>query len=116
MPQYAKFMKEILSKKRQLSEMDEVVAMTEEISAIIQKKPPVKMKDPEKFMLPVEFEGKEESNGMIDLGASVNLMPLSMFERLNIGELKSTRIKLELANGSFVIPWGVFEDVLIKVG
>src|ERR1044072_421761 len=81
MPQYAKFMKEILSKKRRLSEMDEAVAMTEEASAIIQKKPLVKMKDPGKFMLPVEFEDQEESNGLIDLGASVNLMSLSMFER-----------------------------------
>ena len=67
MPQYTKFMKEILSKKRWLSEMDEVVAMTEEASAIILKKPPVKMKDPWKFMLPVEFEGREESSGLIDL-------------------------------------------------
>src|ERR1044072_4132161 len=76
-PQYAKFMKEIMSKKRRLSEMDEVVAMTEEASAIIMKKAPIKMKDPGKFMLPVEFEGREESNGLIDLGASINLMPLS---------------------------------------
>src|ERR1044072_143622 len=105
MPQYAKFMKEILSKKRRLSEMDEVVAMTEEASAIIQKKPPVKMKDPGKFMLPVEFEDREESNGLVDLGASVNLMPLSMFERLDIGELKSTRVQLQLADGSIVTPW-----------
>src|ERR1044072_523413 len=86
MPQYAKFMKEILSKKRRLSEIDRVIAMTEETSAIIQRKAPVKMKDPGKFMPPVEFEGKEESNGLIDLGASVNLMPLSMFERLNRSE------------------------------
>src|ERR1044072_2753491 len=67
-------------------------------------------------MLPVEFEGREESNGLIDLGASVNLMPLSMFERLNIGELRNTRIQLQLADGSYATPWGVCEDVLIKVG
>src|ERR1044072_2878963 len=109
-------MKEILSKKRRLSEMDEVVAMTEEASAIILKKSPVKMKDLGKFMLSVEFEGKEESSGLIDLGASVNLMPLSMFERLDIGELKSTRMQLHLADGSIVTPWGVCEDVLLKVG
>src|ERR1044072_8910596 len=88
MSQYAKFMKEILSKKRCLSEIDGVIAMTEATSAIIQRKAPVKMKDPGKFMLPVEFEGKGETNGLIDLGASVNLMPLTMFERLRIGELK----------------------------
>src|ERR1044072_1707180 len=116
MPQYPKFMKEILSKKRRLSEMDAVIAMTEEASAIIQKKAPMKMKDPGKFMLPVEFEDKEESNRLIDLRASVNLMPLSMFERLDIGELKSTRTQLQLADGSIVTPWGVCEDVLLKVG
>src|ERR1044072_207231 len=116
MPQYAKFMKEILSKKRRLSEMDEIVNMTEECSAIIQRKLPVKMKDPGRFLLPVEFEGKEGTNGLIDLGASVNLMPLSMFERLKIGELKPTMIQLQLADRSIRTPWGVCEDVLIKVG
>src|ERR1044072_7909508 len=90
MPQYAKSMKEILSKKRRLSEMDEIVNLTEECSAIIQRKLPVKMKDSGRFILPVEFEDREEANGLIDLGASVSLMPLSMFERLGIGELKST--------------------------
>ena len=90
--------------------------MTEEASAIIQNKFPVKMKDPGKFILHVEFEDKGETNGMIDLGASVNLMPLSMFERLKIGELKSTRMKLQLADRSIVTPWGVCEDVLVKVG
>src|ERR1044072_1628961 len=69
MPQYAKFMKEILSKKSRLSEIDGLIAMTEETSAIIQRKAPMKMKDPGKFMLPVEFEGKGETNGLIDLGA-----------------------------------------------
>src|ERR1044072_4891098 len=74
------------------------------------------MKDPGKFMLPVEFEGKGETNGLIDLGASVNLMPLTMFERLRIGELKSTRMQLQLADCSIVYPRGVYEDVLVKVG
>src|ERR1044072_6122322 len=109
-------MKEILSKKRRLSEIDGVIATTEEASAIIQKKAPVKMKDPGKFMLPVEFEGKGGTNGLIDLGTSVNLMPLTMCERLGIGELKSTRMQLQLADCSIVYPRGVCEDVLVKVG
>src|ERR1044072_8981733 len=90
MPQYAKFMKEIVSKKRRLSEMDETVEMTKECSAILQRKLPTKMKDPGSFTLSVEFEGQEEVKALTDLGASVNLMPLSMFERLAIGELKPT--------------------------
>src|ERR1044072_2555196 len=116
MPQYAKFMKEILSKKRRLSEMDETVMLTEECSAILQQKLPIKMKDPGSFTLPVEFEGQEEVRALIDLGASVNLMPLSMFERLKIGELKSTMMNLQLADRSIIFPWGVVEDVLVKVG
>src|ERR1044072_8522233 len=74
------------------------------------------MKDPGKFILPEEFEGKEETNGLFDLGASVNLMPLTMFERLKIGELKSTRMQLQLVDCSIVYPMGVCEDVLVKVG
>src|ERR1044072_107829 len=116
MPEYAKFMKEILSKRRRLSEVDEIVAMTEEASAIIQKRAPLKVKDPGKFMLHVEFVDRELSNGLIDLGASLSLIPLSMLERLGIGELKSTRMQLQLADGSIVTPRGVCEDVLIKVG
>src|ERR1044072_3462491 len=114
MLQYAKFMKEILSKKRRLSEVDEIVAMTEEASAIIQKRGQLKVKDPGKFMLPVEFEDKELSSGLTDLGPSVSILPLSMFERLGIGDVKSTRMQWQLANGSFVLPWGVCEDVLIS--
>src|ERR1044072_3579510 len=116
MPQYAKFMKEILSKKRRLSEMDETIMMTEECSAIIQRKLTVKVKDPGRFTLPVEFEGQRDSSGLIDLGASVNLMPRSMFERLEIGELKKTMIQLQMDDRSIVYPWGVCEDVLVKVG
>src|ERR1044072_2741661 len=95
MPQYAKFMKEILSKKRRLREMDEVVAMTEECSSIIQRKLPVKVKD-------VEFEGKGATSGLIGLGSSVNLMPMSMFERLKIDELKGTMMQLQLADRSII--------------
>jgi hypothetical protein len=74
------------------------------------------MKDPGSFTLPVEFEGQEEFKALTDLGASVNLMPLSMFERLKIGELKSTMMNLQLADRSIIFPWGVVEDVLVKVG
>src|ERR1044072_4894531 len=90
--------------------------MTEECSSIIQRKPPLKVKDPGRFALLVEFEGKGATSGLIDLGASVNLMPLSMFERLKIGELKGTMTQLQLADRSIRYTWGVCEDVLVKVG
>ncbi|XP_057418051.1 uncharacterized protein LOC130712234 [Lotus japonicus] len=115
-PQYAKFMKEILSKKRKLSEENDIVELTEECSAILQKKLPPKRRDPGSFTLPVNFGASKEVRALCDLGASVNLMPLSMFERLNVGELKSTMMMLQLADRSMVTPWGVVEDVLVRVG
>ncbi|XP_057422236.1 uncharacterized protein LOC130716069 [Lotus japonicus] len=116
MPQYAKFMKEILSKKRSLSEENDIVELTEECSAILQRKLPPKRKDPGSFTLPVNFGASKEVRALCDLGASVNLMPLSMFERLNVGELKPTMMMLQLADRSMVTPWGVVEDVLVRVG
>ncbi|XP_057451884.1 uncharacterized protein LOC130743668 [Lotus japonicus] len=115
MPQYAKFMKEILSKKRSLSEENDIVELTEECSAILQRKLPPKRKDPGSFTLPVNFGASKEVRVLCDLGASVNLMPLSMFERLNVGELKPTMMMLQLADRSMVTPWGVVEDVLVRV-
>ena len=53
---------------------------------------------------------------MCDLGASVSLMPLYIYERLGIGELKSTRMTLQLADRSVKYPNGIIEDVLVKVG
>ncbi|XP_057443707.1 uncharacterized protein LOC130735838 [Lotus japonicus] len=116
MPQYAKFMKEILSKKRWLSEENEIVELTEECSAILQRKLPPKRKDPGSFTLPVNFGASKQVRALCDLGSSVNLMPLSMFERLNVGELKPTMMMLQLADRSIVAPWGVVEDVLVRVG
>src|SRR5438270_40518 len=55
------------------------------------------------------------SNALCDLGASVNLMPYSLFVKLGIGGMKNTTISLQLADRSIVYPRGVIEDVLIKV-
>ncbi|XP_057432257.1 uncharacterized protein LOC130725011 [Lotus japonicus] len=116
MSQYAKFMKEILSKKRRLSEENDIVELIEECSSILQRKLPPKRKDPGSFTLPVNFGASKEVRALCDLGSSVNLMPLSMFERLNVGELKPTMMMLQLADRSIVTPWGVVEDVLLRVG
>ena len=79
MPTYVKFMKDILSNKRKLEEF-ETVALTEECSAILQNKLPPKLKDPGKFTIPC-------TNTLIDSGASINLMPYSVFKKLNVGEV-----------------------------
>lgn len=115
MPTYAKFLKEILSKKRKIEE-GETVNLTEECSAIIQIKLPPKLKDPGSFSIPCVIGSEVVKKSMCDLGASVSLLPLSLYERLGIGELKSTRMTLQLADRFVKYPAGIIEDVPVKVG
>ena len=79
MPSYAKFMKDILSKKRRLSDF-ETVNLTEECSAILQRKLPQKLKDPSCFTIPCTIRNSIFERALCDLGASINLMPLSIFK------------------------------------
>ncbi|KAM6549146.1 hypothetical protein CsatB_020822 [Cannabis sativa] len=115
MPRYVKFMKEILSKKRKMEDY-ETVALTEECSAILQKKLPPKLKDPGSFNIPFSIGGSVETKALCDLGASINLMPLSVFKRLGLGKAKPTTVTLQLADRSLTHPRGIIEDVLVKVG
>jgi len=114
MPTYVKFLKDLLSNKRKLEEF-ETVALTEECSAILQNKLPPKLKDPGKFTIPCTIGTSEFSKALIDSGASINLMPYSVFKKLNVGEVKPTHITLQLADRSIKYPRGVMEDVLVKV-
>lgn len=91
MPRYAKFMKELLTKKRKLNE-DKTIALTEECSAILQRKLPPKLKDPGSFTFPCTIGNMAIGKALCDLGASTNLMPLSMLKKLGVGEVKSTRM------------------------
>ena len=79
MPTYVKFMKDILSKKRRLEEY-ETIALIEECSDIIQKKLPHKLKDPGSFAIPCTIGNAVFERALCDLGASINLMPLSIFK------------------------------------
>src|ERR1044072_1957982 len=81
MPTYAKFMKDILSRRRKLRDLDETIMMTENCSAILQRKLPIKRKDLGSFTILVDIEGVSVAEALCDLGASINLMPLSMFRR-----------------------------------
>ncbi|XP_060972313.1 uncharacterized protein LOC133038240 [Cannabis sativa] len=115
MPTYLKFMKDILSKKRKLEEF-EMVALTEECSAVLQKKLPPKLKYPGSFNIPCSIGGSIQTKTLCDLGASINLMPLSMFKRLKLGEAKPTTVTLQMADRSLTHPRGIIEDVLVKKG
>ena len=78
MPCYVKFMKDILLKKRRLSDF-EIVNLTEECSAILQRKYPQKLKDPGSFTIPCTIGNSIFERALCDLGASITLMPLSIF-------------------------------------
>ncbi|XP_057775122.1 uncharacterized protein LOC130994104 [Salvia miltiorrhiza] len=114
MPQYAKFLKDIISRNKRLGEF-ETVNLNEECSAILQKKLPTKLKDPGSFTISCIIGGQQFGKTLCDLGASINLMPLSIFQRLAIGEMKPTSIALQMADRSVTYPRGIVEDVLVKV-
>nr|XP_010914858.1 uncharacterized protein LOC105040154 [Elaeis guineensis] len=114
MPSYAKFLKDILSKKRRLED-HETVMLIEECSAIIQNKLPSKLKDPRSFTISCNIGNIEFTKALCDLGASINLMPLSVFRKLRLGDVKPTSISLQLADRSVTYPKGIVEDVSVKV-
>ena len=87
MPNYAKFMKDLVTKKRRFGEF-ETVALTEECSAILQNKLPPKLKDPGSFTIPCSIGNHYFGKALCDLGASINLMPMSIFRRLGIREAR----------------------------
>nr|KYP33667.1 Retrovirus-related Pol polyprotein from transposon 17.6 [Cajanus cajan] len=114
MPSYARFMKELLTKKRKLSE-DGTVELEAGCSAIIQKSLPQKSRDPGSFTLPVTIGNVSVGKALLDLGASINLMPLSMLQRIGQVEVRPTRMTLQLADRSIKYPHGIVEDLLVKV-
>ena len=89
--------------------------LTEQVSAIIQSKNPVKYKDPGSPTISVNNGGTSIDKALLDLGASVKLLPYSVNKQLGLGELKPTNITLSLADRSVKIPKGIVEDVLVKV-
>ena len=115
MPNYAMFLKDILSKKRRFAE-EGVVSLTATYSAVIQKNLPLKMQDPSSFTIPCTVRNFEFWKALCDSGASINLMPLSIIKRLGLGELYPTTMTLQMENRTMTQPEGVLEDVLIKVG
>nr|CAN64113.1 hypothetical protein VITISV_008523 [Vitis vinifera] len=113
-PSYAKFLKDLCTIKRGLN-VNKKAFLTEQVSAIIQCKSPLKYKDPGCPTISVMIRGKVVEKALLDLGASVNLLPYSVYKQLGLGELKPTSITLSLADRSVKIPRGIIEDVLVQV-
>ena len=86
MPNYAKFLKDILSEKRRFA-AEEVVNLTATCSAVIQRSFPVKMQDHGSFTIPCTIGKVEFNKALCDSGASINLMSLSIVKRLSLGSL-----------------------------
>ncbi|GJZ58675.1 reverse transcriptase domain-containing protein, partial [Tanacetum coccineum] len=114
MPKFASTFKKSLSNKEKLFELEKT-PLNENCSAVLLKKFPKKLGDPDKFLIPCDFPELDECLALADLGASINLMPLSVWKQLSLPELTSTRMTLELANQSTVHPKGVAEDVFVKL-
>ncbi|GJX18127.1 DNA-directed DNA polymerase [Tanacetum coccineum] len=114
MPKYAKFLKGLLTNKARLEEACKII-MNERCSAVLLNKLPSKEKDPGSFTIPCDIGQLHIDNALADLGASISLMPYTMYKKLGLGEPKATRMSLELADMSIQYPRGIIENILIKV-
>ncbi|GJR22041.1 reverse transcriptase domain-containing protein [Tanacetum coccineum] len=113
-PKYQKTLKSLLSNKEKLIELANT-PVSENCFAVILKKLPKKLGDPGKFLIPCDFN-ELKCKALADLGASINLMPLSVWKDLGLPELIPTQMTLKLANRDICTPKGIARDVFIPVG
>ncbi|XP_040955954.1 uncharacterized protein [Gossypium hirsutum] len=113
-PRYAKFLKELCTRKRRLLG-NERVNVGENVPAVLQKKVPPKYKDQGMFAISCEIGNVGIKKAMCDLGASINVMPYPIYKMINAGPLKKTGVIIQLADRSVIYPEGLLEDVLVKV-
>nr|GEX56588.1 reverse transcriptase domain-containing protein [Tanacetum cinerariifolium] len=115
MPKFALMLKSLINNKEKLFDLD-TTPVNEKCSAVILKKLPEKLGDPSKFLIPCDFPEFDDCLALEDMGASINLMPLSIWRKLSLPELSSTQIILELADRSTTRPAGIAKYVFVKVG
>ncbi|GKB61707.1 reverse transcriptase domain-containing protein, partial [Tanacetum coccineum] len=115
MPRFAPTIRNLLMNKEKLLELAKI-PLKENCSAMLLKKLPEKLGDPGKFLIPCNFPAMDVYHVLADLGASISLMPLSIWKKLSLPELTPTWMTLELANQSITHPKGLAEDVYVKVG
>nr|GEU32983.1 reverse transcriptase domain-containing protein [Tanacetum cinerariifolium] len=115
MPNYGKFLKELISNKHKI---EQILAafLSNESSAMIQNKVPPKLEDPGSFLIPRNFNKTFSCNALADLGASINLMPYFLYAKLSLKILKPTKMSIRLVDRSFQYPIGIPENMLIEVG
>ncbi|GJZ15061.1 reverse transcriptase domain-containing protein [Tanacetum coccineum] len=115
MPRFAPTIRNLLMNKEKLFELAKIL-LNDNCSAMLLKKLFEKLGDPGKFLFPCNFLGMDVCHALVDLGASINLMPLSFWKKLSLPELTPTQMTLELADRSITHPKGLAKDVYVKVG
>ncbi|XP_073137020.1 uncharacterized protein [Henckelia pumila] len=114
MPNYARFLKDLLRNKKKMNDLVQVTII-EECSVVIQNRLPKKFQDPWSFSMPCNIGQFSIDNSLCDLGASINLIPYSLAKKLGMGVIEPTTISLKLADSFVKYPRGVVENVLVKV-
>ncbi|GJT77566.1 reverse transcriptase domain-containing protein [Tanacetum coccineum] len=107
--------KELISNKHKIEQIS-AAFLSDESSAILQNKVPPKLGDPGSFLIPCNFNKTFSCNALADLGASINLMPYSLYAKLSLETLKPTKMSVRLADRSFQYPVGIAENMLVEVG
>ncbi|KAJ9541590.1 LOW QUALITY PROTEIN: hypothetical protein OSB04_028096 [Centaurea solstitialis] len=111
-PSYARFLKELVANKARMG-TEEIAFLNAECSATLSDT--LKKGDPGSFIIPCSFGKSVSCRALADLGASINLMPLSFYQKLGLKGLKSTRMTIQLADRSIKYPVGIAEDVMVRV-
>ena len=114
MPQYAKVIKDLCTIKRKYH-VKKASFLTKQVSVVIQHKTPPKYKNPDCPTISCTIGDYIIEHALLDLGASVNLISFSVYQKLGLGELKPTSVTLQLADHSIREPRGIVEDMLVKI-
>ncbi|XP_052625789.1 uncharacterized protein LOC128132839 [Lactuca sativa] len=113
-PRYARFLKDLCVSKKKLKG-SQIVKVGENVSVVLQKRRPPKCNDPDVFTVPCKLGNLYVPRAMLDLGASINVLPYSIFKSIGVGILSKTGVIIQLADRSLVHPKGVLEDMLVQV-
>ncbi|CAN6465401.1 unnamed protein product [Victoria cruziana] len=114
-PAYARFLKELCTKKRKSRKVPECVMLSEEASSLLQRRLPPKLEDPGAPIIPCVIGDIRVERALLDLGASVNVLPRYFYDMFNLEGLKPTSMTIQMADRSVKAPRGVLEDVLLKI-
>nr|GEY19605.1 reverse transcriptase domain-containing protein [Tanacetum cinerariifolium] len=114
MPNYGKFIKELISNKHKIEQIS-AAFLSDESSAMIQNKVPPKLRDLGSFLIQCNFNKTFSCNALADLGAIINLMPYSLYAKLSLETLKPTKMSVRLVDRSFQYPVGIAENMLVEL-